>query len=174
MRTAAKPSNLALLARPARIPGFQAGVSVYFDKLTPAGLARIGETIIAGHAVYQTSEIEWLSEVVFVRHASEGGDHSVNTTGFYAQLSKQFGAWRPYVRYQYVNVPTDDPVFADVGRQRGPSLGVRYDVNDSVALKLQYDRTEREVPGRLQQICGPGVVHVLSLVCRRDTRETPS
>jgi hypothetical protein len=45
------------------------------------------------------------------------------------------------MRYQYVNVARKEPVFADVGLRHGPSLGLRYDASESVALKFQYDYT---------------------------------
>jgi hypothetical protein len=116
---------------------------VYYDKLTPEGMPKIGETIVAGHAVYQASGIEWLNEVVFVHNAAADSGPASDTAGFYTQASKQFGAWRPYFRYQYVNVPADDAVFPEVGLQYGPSVGLRFDVADSVAMKFQYDRTDR-------------------------------
>ena len=138
-----KAVNVGLLARPAGLPGFEAGISVYHDTLAPEGGPKIGETIVAGHAVYQTSGVEWLNEVVYVRNATADGGPVFDTVGFYTQASKQFGAWRPYFRYQYVNAPEDDPVFPGVGLQHGPSVGLRFDVADSAALKFQYDRTER-------------------------------
>ena len=42
-----KAVNLALIARPASIPGFQAGFSVYRDRLTPGEQPSISETIMA-------------------------------------------------------------------------------------------------------------------------------
>lgn len=138
-----KAINLAILTRPAKLAGFEAGLSVYYDTLTPYGMPKVGETIVAGHAVYQTPEVEWLNEIVLVRNATKGSDHVADTTGFYTQVSRKFGAWRPYARYQYVSVPDDDPVFPEVGLQHGPSVGLRYDVGEFVALKFQYDRTER-------------------------------
>ncbi len=138
-----KAVNLAILARPAKLAGFEAGVSIYHDTLTPIGEPKIGQTIVAAHAVYQTSNAEWLNELVLVRNTSEGADRSVNTTGFYTQVSKTFGQLRPYFRYQYLNVPDDDLMFPDLGLQHGPSAGVRYDVGEFVALKVQVDRTMR-------------------------------
>jgi hypothetical protein len=140
---AGKSVNLALMARPERLPGFQGGLSVYYDTLTPDGAPKIAQTIVAAHAVYQTADVEWLNEAVFVRNAPEGSDRVLHTTGFYTQVSRKFGGWRPYVRYQYVNVPDDDLMFPEVGLQHGPSVGLRYDVGEFVALKFQYDRTER-------------------------------
>jgi len=138
-----KAINLAILSRPAQLPGLEAGFSFYYDKLTPSERPKVGETILAGHVVYQSSQFEWLNELVVIRHAPEGGGSVLRSTGFYTQVSAKLGAWRPYVRYQSVSVPDADPMFPDVGLQRGPSLGIRYDVTEWVALKCQYDRTER-------------------------------
>jgi hypothetical protein len=76
-----------------------------------------------------------------VRHTPDGTSRLFNTPGFYTQLSKQYGPYRPYFRYQYVNAPADEPLFSDVGLRHGPSVGLRYDATESVALKLQYDYT---------------------------------
>jgi hypothetical protein len=47
-----------------------------------------------------------------------------------------------------VNVAKDEPVFPDVALRHGPSLGLRFDASESVALKLQYDYTLlRSQPG---------------------------
>jgi hypothetical protein len=40
-----------------------------------------------------------------------------------------------------VNGSDSEPVFPDVGLRQGPSVGLRFDASESVALKLQYDRT---------------------------------
>ncbi len=68
---------------------------------------------------------------------------STKTTWFYTQLAQQFGLFRPYLRYQYVNAPQSDPLplFKQVGLRHGPSLGLRYNFSDFLALKLQYDYT---------------------------------
>jgi hypothetical protein len=142
-----KAVNLAILARPDSLRGFQAGFSAYFDRLAPADQPKVRQTILAGHAVYQGSGFEWLNEAVLVRNAPEGIDRVDYTPGFYSQVSRQFGNARPYVRYQYVNVPDTDVYFPDVGLMHGPSLGVRYDFNQFAAFKIQYDRTERRSGG---------------------------
>jgi hypothetical protein len=136
-----KAYNLALFARPEAIRGFQAGFSVYRDVLAPNESPRIGETILAAHAVYIRPNFEWLNEALVVRHAPQGGTHVFQTPGFYTQISKRFGAYRPYFRYQYVNGSDREPIFPDVGRRQGPSAGLRFDASESVALKLQYDYT---------------------------------
>ncbi len=136
-----KAFNVALFARPQAVSGLQVGFSFYRDLLTPAAAPRIGESILAGHAVWTRSNYEWLNEALLIRHAPQGLATVFNTPGFYTQISRRFGPYQPYFRYQYVNVGRKEPVFPDIGLRQGPSIGLRYDASDSVALKLQYDYT---------------------------------
>jgi hypothetical protein len=136
-----KAFNLGIFARPKSLPGFQTGFSIYRDNLTPNGSPKIGQTIMAAHIIYQNKLYEMLNEAVVVRHTLN--ERVFHTPGFYTQFSRRFGNARPYFRYQYVNVPSDDPIFPDVGRRNGPSLGLRYDISEFAAFKAQYDRTQR-------------------------------
>jgi hypothetical protein len=136
-----KAFNLALFARPDAVRGLQTGFSFYHDLLAPANQPRISESIFAAHAVLIRPKYEWLNEVLLDRHAPVGSSAVFNTVGFYTQTSRQFGAFRPYFRYQYINVPRQEPVFPDVGLRQGPSVGLRFDASESVALKFQYDYT---------------------------------
>ncbi len=136
-----KAVNFEVFARPTNIPGFQLGFSAYRDKLVPSTQPlALGETILAAHAVYSTPNFEWLNEALVVRHTPEGG-HTYETPAWYSQFSRRFGAYRPYFRYQYINASPNEPIFPDIGLRAGPSVGIRYDASESVALKLQYDYT---------------------------------
>ena len=152
-----KSFDLNVFARPEAVPGLQAGFSVYRDVLSPPNSARVGETILDAYAVLTRSKFEWLNEALLIRHSPQGLPRVWNTPGFYTQISEGFGPFRPYFRYQYVNAPDDEPIFfplyqISVGLQHGPSLGLRYDFNESVAAKLQYDYTDlRRVQGISQQ-----------------------
>jgi hypothetical protein len=137
-----KAFNLALFVRPEAIRGLQVGFSVYRDLLAPINSPRIGETILAAHAVFVRPRFEWLNEALVVRHAIFGTSQVFNTPGFYTQVSRQLGYYRPYFRYQYINASGTEPVFPDVRLRQGPSVGLRYDASESVALKLQYDYTD--------------------------------
>ena len=136
-----KAFNLAIFARPEAIRGLQVGFSAYRDLLAPANSPKIGETILATHVVFVRPQFEWLNEALVVRHSVFGTSQVFNTPGFYTQISKQFGSYRPYFRYQYVNASNTEPIFPDVRLRQGPSVGLRYDASESVALKLQYDYT---------------------------------
>lgn len=142
-----KAVNFAVFARPDAIPGLQVGFSAYRDALFPPNLPRVNETIVDGYAVLSRPRFEWLNEALMIRHAVTGG-HVFETPAFYSQISERFGLYRPYFRYQYVNASSQEPIFPQVGLRTGPSLGVRFDPNQSVALKLQYDYTDlrRQLP----------------------------
>jgi hypothetical protein len=116
--------------------------------LAPLNQPAISETIMAAHAVLVRPRYEWLNEALLDRHVLQNTSVSYNTPGFYSQVSRQFGSYRPYLRYQYVNSPDNEPVFPDVKLRHGPSAGVRFDASESVALKFQYDYTfMRNEPG---------------------------
>lgn len=136
-----KAVNFALFAKPEAVRGLQVGFSAYHDGLQPANYPRISELILAAHAIIERPKFEWLNEALVIRHAPQGLTHVYDTPGFYTQFSKAFGPYRPYFRYQYVNASDSEPMFPDVGLQHGPSVGLRYDASEAVAVKLQYDYT---------------------------------
>jgi len=136
-----KAYNLAIFARPEAVRGLQVGFSFYRDLLAPANTPSVNENILASHAVFVRKSFEWLNEAMVIRHALVGTTRTFNTPGFYSQVSKQFGSLRPYFRYQYVNSSNTEPIFPDVGLRHGPSIGLRYDASEFVALKVQYDYT---------------------------------
>jgi len=144
-----KAVNLALLARPAT--GLQTGVSLYLDRLAPQSLPRVSESILAVHLVYQRRVAEVLGEAIFIRHRPRGGPQ-FRTSAFYLQGSRRFGKWQPYFRYQYLDVPAEDPVFAPAGRSQGPAVGLRYDLGVFTALKAQYERLSGRASGAVNEL----------------------
>ncbi|HWS88593.1 MAG TPA: hypothetical protein VN282_16585 [Pyrinomonadaceae bacterium] len=145
-----KAFNFGLFAKPKSARGLQAGFSVYRDRLTPEGAQTVGQTIGAGYVVFQNDRYESLNEFLLMRLSS--GGRVYNTPAFYTQFARQFGSLRPFFRYQYVNVPRDNPLYADVGRRNGPALGVRYDVSNFAAFKAQYERTSRRARPTLDEL----------------------
>jgi hypothetical protein len=135
-----KSVNFEVFARPEAIPGLETGFSVYRDNVYAQNLPKIGQTIMDAFVVFTRPRFEWLNEALLIRHAPEGG-HVFDTPGFYTQISRRWGLYRPYFRYQYVNVSPHEPLFSAVGLRHGPSVGLRYDIADFAAVKLQYDYT---------------------------------
>lgn len=136
-----KAVNLALTIRPDWLPGWQAGASAYFDRLSQSLAPYVNQTIVSAHVVYLKPEFEWLNEAVLMHDASDRG--TFDTFGFYTQIARRFGQFRPYARYEYVDESADDPIVlltGEPGQRQTLSLGVRYDFAEFVALKLQWDR----------------------------------
>jgi len=131
--------NGALWIRPEALDGLQLGVSVYRDRLTLIDTTKApnDETIAAAHIVYKTDALELMTEGMIMRHDPLGGAPASDSRGYYAQASRRFGTTRPYVRMDYLDIPTTDPLFAFLGKRYGPSVGVRYDFQPFAALKLQ-------------------------------------
>jgi hypothetical protein len=137
-----KALNLELFVRPTAWPGLQAGLGVYHDRLTTESLPDIDQFIFSGHAVYLSPAFEWLNEAVVLRHAPTNSDDVFYTLAFYSQIARQFGKFRPYARYQYMDAAKDEPLLSYIGQaglRHGPSIGLRYDFTDLSALKLQFD-----------------------------------
>jgi len=135
-----KSVNFAVYARPEWVSGLQVGASLYRDRLYPDAVTPVRQTVSSAYAVYANSTWEFLNEAVLLRNAS-GFDHrTYNTPMMYTQVSRRFGAYRPYARFQYVNASGGDPVNVYRGKYVGPSVGLRYDVSDYAAIKFQYNR----------------------------------
>ena len=138
--------NVGLFARPESIPGLQIGGSIYHDRISDrshGGDARLGQTIVNGHVVYIRHGIEFLNEGFLIRHAYEQSSTVYNMPAFYSQISKQFHRVRPFFRYQYINANSGG-FLEEFALRHGPSFGVRFDFNDSIAFKTQVDHTLRK------------------------------
>ncbi len=147
-----------LFARPDWLPGLEIGGSFYHDRLSPNGgesaggdtggeaptPVHIGQSIVSAHAVYITPRFEFLNEGFLIQHRVQETGEKFNTPAFYTLISQKFGQrWRPYFRYQYAHASIDSPIFPDIGLRHGPSAGVRFDFNNYIAFKAQYNRTFR-------------------------------
>jgi hypothetical protein len=138
-----KAVNFATYIAPQAIRGLQIGGSYYRDRLTPPGLTPADQTISSFYGIYMTPTWEFLNEGVLLKNHIENAGRTFNTPLAYTQISRKFGPWRPYFRYQYVNSPAGDPINIYTGRYMGPSLGLRYDFADYAAFKLQYNRLDQ-------------------------------
>jgi hypothetical protein len=140
-----KAVNFGLSIKPEQVPGLLLGFSVRHDYLSDELNQHVSELIPVVYGVFTNSTYEWLNEGMLVSHKLPGGT-TFRTTGFYSQFSRKFGHSRPYFRYSYVNAPANDPIYGNpaeiepVGRINGPTIGLRYDINQHSAFKLQYDR----------------------------------
>lgn len=135
-----KAFNLAGYIKPDWARGLQIGASYYHDERVPDGVPHVKNSIAGAYLVYITSRWEFLNEFQVQRNHSIGSGVTYNTPLGYTQISRKFGKYRPYFRWQEVNVPVNDPLYSAVGRYEGPSWGLRMDFTDYAALKVQYNR----------------------------------
>jgi hypothetical protein len=145
-----KAFNLAGYSRPAALPGFQTGFSVYYDRFAPtvappAPQLRVAQTIWDGYVTYHPAGFEFTNEVVELRHAIEGTNVVYHIPGFYSILAKDIGRGvTPYFSWQYINDPRNEPLFGPaIGLNHGPSTGIRWDFTDFAAFKIEYFRLFR-------------------------------
>ena len=138
-------TTVGLFAKPDWLQGLEIGGSFYHDRINPnGGPLHIGQGIGSAHLVYVTPKFEFLNEGFIVQHKVDETRQTFNTPAFYSLISEKLGEkWRPYFRYQYVNSASGSPVFPEINLRHGPSVGLRYDYNDYIAFKTQYDRTFR-------------------------------
>jgi hypothetical protein len=135
-----KAFNVAGYIRPDWLRGLQIGGNYYNDTLIPPGIPHVNNAIPGLYAVYITPVWEFLNEFDLQRDHVAGTAVTFNTPLAYTQISRKFGKYRPYFRWQEVNVPANDPIYSAVGRYEGPSPGLRMDFTDFAALKVQYNR----------------------------------
>jgi hypothetical protein len=146
---------LNVFSRPTRFQHLQVGGSFYRDLLssntaTPLG-TRFSEWIAAGHLIWTSEAPEFLAEFANVHHRSELTGQEFDSHGGYVQVAYRLPIWerrwKPYFRYDYLQVPAGDPTFAPiVPNVRGFTLGTRYDISDFAAFKAEY-RNNRGAPG---------------------------
>jgi hypothetical protein len=142
-----KAVNFGLSMKPDKPHGLVVGFSIRHDYLSDVLNLHVSELLPVVYAVYVTPKYEWLNEVAYITHKLPGGA-SYHTTGFYSQISRAFGHYRPYFRYDYVNSPASDPIydnpieFPPVERVNGPTAGMRWDFTPYTAIKLQYTRQD--------------------------------
>ncbi len=141
-----KDFNVAAYIKPQILPGLQIGGSFYRDRLVPFDVAHVDQNIGSFYVVYISSEWEFLNEAVWMHDKSDGALKAFNTPLAYTQVSRKFGVYRPYFRFQYLNVPTNDPVSIYTGRYDGPSAGLRMDFTAYAAFKVQYNRLYQRGP----------------------------
>jgi hypothetical protein len=130
-----------LFSKPDRAYGLEFGGSLYGDTVTvPAG--EFDEQIVSGFAAWQKEDPEIIAEVASIRHGRDGTDAVTWSHAYYFQAAyrlPQFNRlWKPYVRFEQIDVHADDLVFTGVSDLRSVLAGVRYDASAFAALKGEF------------------------------------
>lgn len=132
---------LNIFTKPDRAYGLQAGGSLYLDRISGTGRPEFNERIAAGHVVWQRGDPEVIAEIAHIRHAQVGGGLTATDVAYYIQgayrLPSFNKSWKPYYRFEHIDVDAADQVFAGVMNLDGSTLGVRYDLSTYAAIKTE-------------------------------------
>jgi len=135
----AKAVNVAVAVVPKAIPDLRVGASIYRDSNTPIGSGGRTESVIVGYVVYTNPVFEFLNEALVMRLATTGAA-STTSPAFYSQISRAFGRLRPYARFEYLDLRAAATPGVLLGRRTTSLAGVRFDLIEMAALKLEYGR----------------------------------
>ena len=131
--------------RPPALRHFQIGGSVYHDEINASVLPdgqTFREWIASGHLIWTGETPEFYAEFANVHHRSELTGRTFDNQGGYVQIAYRlpFDAkkWKPYYRYDYLQVPTGEPTLPDFVNVRKSTFGMRYDISDFAAFKAEY------------------------------------
>jgi hypothetical protein len=129
-----------LFAKPDALFALQFGGSLYLDRVTVGG-TEFSERITAAHVVWQREDPEVIAEIAHVHHEQVGGGPSSSNLAYYLQTAYQlpwFGRnWKPYYRFEHIDIDAADTVFAGVPNLDGSTIGVRYDISMYAAIKTE-------------------------------------
>ncbi len=153
-----KSTNVGFFVRPEKFSGLQAGFNWYQAALVPVSNLLPGfglpgfpfpnavsyyhQNIFVAHVVYITPKFEFMAEDGEIGDTPRGSSRPLYESGGYVQVSRAFGDFRPYTRFEWMNPNFRDPNDAWSGHWVGPLGGVRWDTNTFVALKLEYQHTD--------------------------------
>jgi hypothetical protein len=140
-----RATNLAVYSQPAGVPGLEIGFSTYHDLFSPAAGFRLDRSVWMVHFVYVRGRVEFLNEGMRIG-LSDGSLGSGTGLGFYSQIAYRLASsWKPYGRVEYLNAYGTGAIDTATAREYEPwktvyTGGVRHDLTDSVALKLELGR----------------------------------
>jgi hypothetical protein len=158
--------NLAWLvnvfSKPDAAYGLEFGGAVYGDSVTLGNGREFEEQIVSGYGAWQKEDPEIVAEFAAVRHRESGTSAVFWSRAFYIQGAWRLAAfdrlWKPYVRFEHINVDEGDAMFATVLPLDGVTAGVRYDLSLHAAVKGEYrtwtrGEASRRNHGGFFQVC---------------------
>jgi hypothetical protein len=159
----ARPAYLLnLFMKPDRAFGLQIGGSLYVDRVTSPAGSNVDERIVAAHAVWQREDPEAIFEIANVRHDPVATGATTSSLAYYAQLAYRLPGpgrlWKPYYRFEHIDIDKADTVFSGVPNLDGSTIGIRYDLSTYAAVKAEARIRRRTADaertnGAFLQIC---------------------
>ncbi len=141
-----RATNLAIYSQPRGVPGLEIGFSTYHDLFSPSAGYRLDRSVWMVHIVYVNGRVEFLNEGMRIGMRDLAVPGSATGLGFYSQIAYRIASsWKPYTRVEYLNAYGTGAIDGAADRQFIPwetvfTGGVRYDLTENVALKLELGR----------------------------------
>ncbi len=148
--TDSKMAGGMLTYKPAVIEGLGFGVN-YIRDIIPARAgtanrgAEIDENLSGTHIFYLKDPFEVILEGQLINHFNHATGMRDETVGGYGQLAYKMGKYKPYVRFDWLNISDRDPFFEGlVEDETSHALGIRYELATFNALKLEYRHSDKD------------------------------
>jgi hypothetical protein len=137
---------------PDAIAGLTVGANALADWIPPNGAAvpptvgrldTIEEQIAGGFLAYTLDPFELLVEGQWIRHRDREVEETTRSGGLYAQAAYKIGAFKPYYRFEWLDLSERDRFYANTEGAEDTQLhiaGVRWDFQEFAALKLEVRR----------------------------------
>lgn len=126
---------------PAGRKGLTFGGSLWIGNLYAEGLPDVDERVLTAHVNYVWTSDEILAEVSVVQHDYADALGKTNNYGSYLQYSRRLaarqGRFQPYFRVDYLDMDAADFVYSGLRSSDRETLGLRYDVSNTGAIKLE-------------------------------------
>jgi hypothetical protein len=136
-----------VFVKPDKLYGLQAGASIYRDKIDVTGRPESHEWIQSAHLVWAKESPEFIAEFFNVNHQIAGTNVVTNSQAWYAQVAYRLpfaSRWKPYYRYEAIHTPDADAIFKGLNlSMSGSTAGVRFDISNFAAFKLEYRNQAR-------------------------------
>ncbi|MBI3617904.1 MAG: hypothetical protein HY210_06790 [Candidatus Omnitrophica bacterium] len=139
-----------LTYKPAAVEGLGFGVNYLHDTIPArAGTANRGaeidENLSGAHLFYLKDPFEAILEGQFINHFNHATGMRDETVGGYGQLAYKMGKYKPYVRFDWLNISDRDPFYQGlVEDETSHTLGIRYEVTTFNAIKLEYRHSDKD------------------------------
>jgi hypothetical protein len=144
-RNDAKAYDLGLGFSPGFARGLTVGGNFHADEIpsVPGEASRrhaIRELVETAYVEHLTGKLETLAEYAWLQHDDRTSGRTFRHHAGYVQLGYHLGAFTPFARFDVRTMKRNDPFFApaDIDLDGWEQMvGVRYDVTDYLALKLE-------------------------------------
>ncbi len=109
-------------------------------KETTTQVDKMKENIYGYHVVYRSPLVDFLGEYLKINHKYEDLNQTkVNMTAYYAQVSFHYKKLTPFYRYEINETNMTDVYSGLLSTRIINTSGVRYELSDYSAFKLQYE-----------------------------------